>query len=294
MTALVTALLPVASHVPSVDTKVTVVVGDGAVTEIVTGVPSEAPVGSEAGAVIWNATEAPVTVYEKVLVSPKEVIVSVTVPGAPGVTTDVNVPVASVVPLSGASVTLPVPAAVMVTAWPDNTEPEALFTVTDSVALAPPTTSDDAVEATVTVAPVMRIGICVDLPLAVAVIVAVRLAGFEDPEEKVTVALPDASETAEPSERNPVSAENAMLTPATAALAASTTVAVMVVVVLLSDATLVCEALRLMAAAAGGGMTTGGGVVDVVPDPPPPQALNRLETISTTKSQTNLDEILFT
>ncbi len=139
----------------------------------------------------------------------------------------------------------------------------------------------------------MRIGIWVDLPLAVAVIVAVRLLGFELPEENVTVALPDTSDRAEPSERNPVSAENAMVTPETAALAASTTVAVMVVVVLLSDATLVCEALRLMAAAAGGGVTTGGGVV-VVPDPPPPQALKMLETINTTKSQTILDEILFT
>lgn len=215
-------------------------------------------------------------------------------PAVPAVTTEEKVPVASVTPVVGASVTTPVPEVLRVTVCPDSTDPEALFNVTVRVALLPPMTSDDAVEATVTVAPEMRIGICVDLPLAVAVIVAVRLLGFVVPEENVTVALPDVSDTAEPSERNPVSAENAMVTPETAALAASTTVAVRVVVVLLSDATLVCEALRLMAAAAGGGVITGGGVVDVVLDPPPPQALKALETINTTKSQTILDEILFT
>ena len=34
-----------------------------------------------------------------------------------------------------------------------------------------------------------------------------RVLGFVVPEENVTVALPDVSDTAEPSERNPVSAE---------------------------------------------------------------------------------------
>jgi hypothetical protein len=61
-TVLVTVELPVASQVPSVATNVTVVVGEGAVTETVTGTPMDAAVGSLAGEVIWNATETPETV----------------------------------------------------------------------------------------------------------------------------------------------------------------------------------------------------------------------------------------
>ena len=49
---MVMLLEPVASHVPSVATKTTEVVGDGAVTVIVTGVPIDAAVGSVTGDVI--------------------------------------------------------------------------------------------------------------------------------------------------------------------------------------------------------------------------------------------------
>lgn len=61
-TGFVTVELPVASHVPSIATNVTVVVGEGAVTETATGTPMEPAVGSVAGAEIWNATDAPDTV----------------------------------------------------------------------------------------------------------------------------------------------------------------------------------------------------------------------------------------
>ena len=94
----------------------------------------------------------------------------------------------------------------------------------------------------------MTIGICVVLPLAVAVIVAVRVAGLVVPEVKVIVALPVESVTAEAALSSPVSAENVTVMPGRAALEPSTTVAAIVDVVLLSDATLVADALRLTSA----------------------------------------------
>ncbi len=200
-------------------------------------------------------------------------------------TVDVNVPVASVVPVAGDSVTLPVPAAVSVTVWPDSATPEALLTTTDSVVVDPPTTSDEAPDDTVTVVPAMRIGICVDLPLAVAVIVAVRVVAFETPDENVTVALPVESLLTELAVRKPVSAENVTGTPDTAAFDASVTTAVIVVVVLLSDATLVDDAPRLMAAAVGTGtgVAAVGELLELLP--PPPHAVSRLSSDTANSSE---------
>ncbi len=115
MTGFVTTPLPVASHVPSVETKTTEVVGDGAFTEIVTGVPIDDAEGSTDGAVIWKAVEAPETEYANVRVSPSVATVTVAVPAVLAVTTEVKVPVVSVVPVAGESVTLPGPDVVRVT-----------------------------------------------------------------------------------------------------------------------------------------------------------------------------------
>ena len=132
----------------------------------------------------------------------------------------------------------------------------------------------------------MRMGICELLPLAVAVIVAVRVVAFAAPDENVAVAWPDVSLTAELTERKPVSAENVIGTLATAALFASVTVAVIVTDALLSLATFVAEVLNVIAEAVG--VVGVVGVVDVPvdveldPPPPPPQAA-RISSNATAK-----------
>jgi hypothetical protein len=123
---------------------------------------------------------------------------------------------------------------------------------------------------TVSVDPVMRIGICAVLPLAVATIVAVRVVAF-DPDEKLTTALPVESLTALDAVSRPLSTEKVTVTPETAAFDASTTVAVTVAVPLLSEATVVVDADRLIAAAVATGVTGVTGVDDEL-EPPPPQA----------------------
>jgi hypothetical protein len=228
-----------------------------------------------------------------VRVSPTDVTVRVTVPLVAGATVVVKVPVESVVPVDAPSVTVPVPACVTVTVCPGRTAAETLLTVTVRVAALPPTMSDEADEASVTVDPLMRIGICVDLPLAVAVMVAVRVVGFDEPEEKVTVALPVESLTTEPVDRKPVSAENVTVTPATAAFDVSTTVAVIVEVVLLSAATVVGLAPRLIAAAVATGVVVTGVVVVELPDPPPPQAPSSANSAIRKKDEIARDEFIF-
>ncbi len=255
----------------------------------------DAALGSVAGAVIWNATDAPVTVKLKVRVSPTAATVIVAVPAVTGVTVVVAVPVASVVNVVAPSVTPPAPLVVSVTVCPASPAPPAPLTTMVNVALPPPITRLDADDETVIVAPVMRIGICVDLPLAVAVIVAVRLVGLVDPAENVTLALPEASLTAELTVRKPVSAEKLTVTPDTAALAASTTVAVIVVVLLLSDRTLVDDALRLIAAAVGVGVVPVGGVVVDDPEPLlPPHAVNMTASIHDAAIQPAFERFLIT
>lgn len=150
-----------------------------------------------------------------------------TAPPVPGVTVVVKVPVESVVPLAAPRVTVPIPAEATATDYPERTAPETLVTVTVNVAGLPPTASDVADEASVTVDLLMRMGICVDSPLAVAVMAAVRDGRFDEPDEKVAVALPVTSLTAELADKKPVSAEKAAVTPASAAFEESTTVAVM-------------------------------------------------------------------
>jgi hypothetical protein len=158
--------------------------------------------------------------------------------------------------------------------WPESVVPPEFFATTPSVAVDAPIDSDEVVVVTVSVEPVMPIGICAVLPLAVAMIVAVRVAAFE-PDENVTVALPVESLVALDRLSRPLSAENAIGTPDTAALDESVTVAVTVAVPVLSDDTVEADVDRLIAAAVGVGVTVVVVVVDDELDPPPPQALNR-------------------
>lgn len=142
-----------------------------------------------------------------VRVKPTVTTVRVTAPAPVGVTVAVYVPAESVVPDAGESVTVPGPVDVIETTWFGITAPAPLFTTTVRFAGVEPTTSDVVLAETVAVAPAMVIGICVDFPLAVAVIVAVRVAMFVVPDENVTTALPDASLVTEEAESTPVSAE---------------------------------------------------------------------------------------
>ena len=111
LTAFVTLFDPVASQVPSVDTNVTLVVGEGEETTMGTGTLIDAVAGSALGEVIWNAIEAPLTLSVMVRVKPTVEMVNVTDPAPVGVTVVVNVPVESVVPEAGESVTVPAPEA---------------------------------------------------------------------------------------------------------------------------------------------------------------------------------------
>ena len=131
------------------------------------------------------------------------------------------------------------------------------------------------VELTVAVSaePVIRTGIWVVRVPVLPTTVAVRVVGSA-PAANVTVALPVASVVADEALRKPLSTENVIVTPETAALDELTAVAVIVVVSLLSDLTDVCDDDSVIAAATG--VTTTGvvGVVgvdvdDELPDPPP-------------------------
>jgi hypothetical protein len=274
---IVTTLLPELFHVPRDDTNVTLVVGDGAETVTASGVLSvpEIAVALAAGDVIWNVlAEAPVMVKAVVRVSPTPATVTVTAPAVAGVTVVENVPVVSVVPLDAPNVTVPVPVCDSVMVWPESTAPPEFFATTLSVAVDAPIVSDEFVVVSVSVEPEMRIGSCAVLPLAVATIVAVRVAALE-PDENVTVALPVVSLVALDALSKPLSTENAIGTPDTAALDASVTVAVIVAVPVLSELTVEVDVETLIAAAVG---VTVTGVVVLVDDelePPPPQALNR-------------------
>ena len=190
-------------------------------------------------------------------------------PTAEPETDAVKLPFVSVIPVVGVNRMPPVPALVNVTVCPGSAAPAPDLTLTVSVADVPPATSVDAVDVTVTVVPKIDIGICVERPLAVAVIVAVRVATLAVPEEKVTVALPVASLVAELAERKPVSAEKVIGTPAIAAFDESVTVAVIVVDALLSAGTLSVDADTLIAFATG---VVGPVGVVFVEFPPPPQA----------------------
>ena len=168
-----------------------------------------------------------------------------------------------------------------------------LLTTTFNVTGVEPTTSEVALVETVAVAPAIVIGICVEMPLAVAVIVAVLVATFVVPDENVTTALPVASLVADDADKIPVSAENVMGTPDTTALDALITVAVIVTVVLLSDATEVDDALSEIAAAVGAGVTGVTGVVVELPDPPPPQALKSANSAIRKKDVVARNEMIF-
>jgi len=158
---------------------------------------------------------------------------------APATETD-NLPLASVVPEEGVSVTVAPPVWVSVTVAPGMAVPPASLAVTVMVTgLAPLDCNDPLVAETASVEPTICTGSKAEAEPAVAVMVAVRLALLAVPDEKVSVALPVLSVVTVDTESRPVSVTSVTTAPATDELVVLTAATVIKLVVEPSDLTVV-------------------------------------------------------
>lgn len=161
------------------------------------------------------------TVTLAVTVEPAAATVTVTVPAVAPVIVTARFPFASVTPVAGVNVTVPVPAWDNVTAAPAIEKPPASLAVT-VMGVGAPTATAAVSGFTVTIEPMICTGSMAVAVPAVAVIVAVRLALLAAPEENVAVALPVASVVTVEVESRPVSALRLISTPGTDELVALT------------------------------------------------------------------------
>ena len=138
--------------------------------------------------ILNEVVDVGVMVYASVRVSPIAETVTVAPPGRRPDTVVTNCPLESVEPDATEKLTPPPPDWLSVTGIPDALFPPASLICTVRVVVDVPLSGNELMgDVTSTVEPLIRIGICVETPLALAVIVAVRVEMLVEPEEKPTL-----------------------------------------------------------------------------------------------------------
>jgi hypothetical protein len=237
--------------------------------------------GGSVFSVSWSMPKVVATVAETVksmvAVAPTAVALTVTAPAVAPLTLTANTPLALVVPLAGVNVTPPAPAWVNTTVAPGITVPPASLAVTVSISV-PPTSIDVACALNVSVDPIICTGSKLETVPADAVIVAVRLAFSNVPDEKVTDAIPVASVVTVPALSRPVSVLKVIVSLGTAALPELTAAIVIVALFELSDFTVVGAADIWRLAIAVGLAVTGAVSSKLSPHPDNVRIITASET----------------